>query len=87
MATVTQSPTVRKAFFAQYLGLSGALVKPAEHVVFIDAEAGAVIALGETDYPDLVVLGEVGESTVQRLDDMLRDGAAAIACSRRQGVQ
>jgi dihydrodipicolinate synthase/N-acetylneuraminate lyase len=88
LATVTDSTPTRKsskAFFATFHGLSGALVKPADHVLFLDAESGAAVRLTEADYPNLIVLGQVGESTVQHLEDRLRGGYAAIACARNQG--
>jgi hypothetical protein len=88
-ATVPETTPTRKpskAFFANFLGLSGAIVKPAAHVVFIDTESGAAVRLTEADYPNLTVLGEVGESACQHLEDRLRGGYAAIACARNQEV-
>jgi|GraSoiStandDraft_45_1057281.scaffolds.fasta_scaffold227751_3 hypothetical protein len=89
MATVTDPATTRKpkAYFAHYLGLSGAIVKPADHVLFIDAESGAAVRLTEADYANLTVLGEVGNSALQHLEDRLRGGSVAIACTRRLEVQ
>src|SRR5204863_6061789 len=57
-ATVTETTPTRKpnkAYFATFLGLSGAIVKPADHIVFIDAESGATITLTEADYANLTV--------------------------------
>jgi hypothetical protein len=77
------SPTVaHKAFYAQLHGLSGVITRPADHVLFLEHESGAVVTVTETDYPHLVVLGAVAESMDQYIADMTAGGYAAIACSR-----
>jgi len=84
MQTVPEiSPTRNpKAFYATFHGLSGVLTKPADRVLFLEPESGAVVTVTETDYPHLVVLGEVASSMQQYIADMAVGGAAAIACSR-----
>jgi hypothetical protein len=87
MTSVPQTPTPRKApraFYAQFMGLSGALTRPADFVLFLEPESGAVVTITPADEPHLVVLGEVETAMAQYLDDMARGGAARIACDRRQ---
>ena len=47
MQTVPETPTTRKptAYYAVFHGLSGVIVKPAEAVLFLEPECGAVITL------------------------------------------
>ena len=85
MQTVPEiSPTRKpvKAFYAQFHGLSGVLTKPADRVLFLEPESGAVVTVTEADYSHLVVLGEVASSMQQSIADMAVGGYAAIACSR-----
>ena len=82
MATVPHSSVPAKAFYATLHGLSGVLTRPADHVLFLEPESGAVVTLTEADYPELTVLGEVASSMQQYLSDMAAGGYAAIACSR-----
>jgi hypothetical protein len=76
-----------KAFHCTFHGLSGILTKPADHVLFLDPESGAVVTLTDADYPELVVLGEVATSMQQYIADMAAGGYAAICTSRAMGVQ
>jgi hypothetical protein len=71
-----------KAFYAQLHGLSGVLTKPADRVLFLEPESGAVVTVTEADYPALTVLGEVAPAMAQYVADMAAGGYAAIACSR-----
>ena len=84
MATVANPTETRnpKTYYAQLHGLSGVITKPADRVLFLEPESGAVVTVTETDYPHLVVLGEVASSMQQYIADMAVGGAAAIACSR-----
>jgi hypothetical protein len=84
MQTVTPPPPSRKptAFYATFHGLSGVLTKPADHVLFLEHESGAVVTVTQADAPHLVVLGAVADSMQQYIDDMAAGGYAAIACSR-----
>ena len=85
MQTVPEiSPTRKpvKAFYAQLHGLSGVITKPAEHVLFLEPESGAVVTVTEADYPALTVLGAVASSMQQYIADMAAGGLAKIACSR-----
>ena len=88
MATATlPEPTASrkpKAFYATLHGLSGALTKPADHVLFLEHESGAVVTITDADAPHLMVLGEVAEAMAQYVADMARGGAARIACERLQ---
>ena len=88
MATVPEIPTQRKptAFYATLHGLSGVITRPADHVLFLEPESGAVVTITPADTPHLVVLGEVAASMQQYRADMARGGAARIACDRLQEV-
>jgi hypothetical protein len=89
MATVPETPTARnpKAYHATYLGLSGILTKPADQVLFLEPESGAVVTLTPEEVLwDVVVNGEVASSMQQYLADMAAGGYAKIACARRQEV-
>ena len=87
MASVTQTPIPRKVFYAQFHGLSGVLIRPADRVLFLEHESGAVVTITTADEPDLVVLGAVDTAMVQYLDDMAAGGYAAVACSRESEVR
>ena len=89
MATVPETTTTRKptAFYATLHGLSGVITRPAEQVLFLEPESGAVVTITPADAPHLVVLGEVAESMARYLDDMARGGYAAVTCSREEGVR
>jgi hypothetical protein len=84
MATVANVSTQRKpkAYYATLHGLSGVLTRPADHVLFLEHESGAVVTVTQADMPDLVVLGEVAEAMAQYIEDLARGGYAAIARSR-----
>ena len=84
MQSVTDTPITRKpvAFYATLHGLSGVITKPADAVLFLEHESGAVVTLSQADAPHLVVLGEVESAMAQYITDMAAGGHAAIACSR-----
>jgi hypothetical protein len=84
MATVPNVPprSNPKAFYATFHGLSGVITQPADHVLFLEPESGAVVTLTDADYPHVVVLGNVEEAMAQYVADMARGGYTAIACSR-----
>jgi hypothetical protein len=89
MQTVPEiSPTRKpaKAFYAQLHGLSGAITKPADHVLFLEPESGAMVTVTEADSPALTVLGEVASSMQQYITDMAAGGSAKVACSRKMEV-
>jgi hypothetical protein len=77
----------KKAYFCTYMGLSGALVKHGNDIVFIEGEHGSVVTLHEGDYADLVVLGAVETATEQYIADLLAGGAAGVCTSRSIGRQ
>jgi hypothetical protein len=81
MATVPQ-----RAFYAQLHGLSGVITRPAQAVLFLEPESGAVVTLTDADQPHLVVLGAVETAMAQYVTDMTAGGYAAVACSRHEGV-
>ena len=89
MATVPNATTQRKprAFYAQYLGLSGVITRPAAAVLFLEPASGAVVTLTDADSAELVVLGSVEEAMAQYCEDMARGGYAAVACTRSQEVR
>ena len=84
MQTVANPEIIRKpqAFHAQLHGLAGILTKPADAVLFLEPESGAVVTVTQADAPHLVVLGAVAESMQQYITDMVAGGYAHIACSR-----
>jgi hypothetical protein len=84
MATVTETTTQHKpkAFYATLHGLSGVITRPADHVLFLEHESGAVVTVTQADTPHLVVLGAVEDAMAQYCADMARGGYAALACSR-----
>ena len=89
MQTVPEilTPSKPTAFYAQYLGLSGVLTKPADTVLFLEPESGAVISLSDVEVSrDVVINGEVAAAMAAYLDDMARGGYATIACDRLQEV-
>ena len=81
MATVAH-----KAFYCTYLGLSGVITKPADHVLFLEPATGAVVRLSDTEVlRDVVINGEVATTMAAYLDDLARGGYARIATSRAEG--
>jgi hypothetical protein len=83
MATVPQ-----KAYHCTYHGLSGVLTRPADQVLFLEPESGAVVTLSPDEvYRDVVVNGEVATAMVQYLNDLARGGFAGVACGREEGRQ
>jgi hypothetical protein len=84
MATVLETTAPRKprAYYATLHGLAGVLTRPADRVLFLEHESGAVVTVTQADMPHVVVLGEVVEAMAQYIEDLARGGAAAIACSR-----
>ena len=89
MQTVPETTAPRKprAFYAQFHSLSGVITKPADAVLFLEPESGAVVTITEADAPHLVVLGAVETAMVQVVTDMARGGAAAVACGRAMEVR
>jgi hypothetical protein len=82
MTSVTQ-----RAYHCTYNGLSGVITKPADQVLFLEPQSGAVVTLSPDEvYRDVVVLGEVATAMVQYLSDLAAGGHAQIACRRLQGV-
>jgi hypothetical protein len=89
MATVTASttPCNPKAYHCTYLGLTGILTKPADTVLFLEPDSGAVIALSPAEVlRDVVVNGAVADAMAQYIADMAAGGYATIACERRMEV-
>lgn len=89
MSTLPETSTPRKstAYYCTYYGLSGVLTKPADRVLFLEPESGAVVTLSpEEVYTQVVVQGPVAEVMAQYLEDMARGGSAAVACSRKMEV-
>ena len=67
-----------QAFYATLHGLSGVITTPADAVLFLDPESGAVVTITPADTPHLTVLGAVASSTAQylkqHLDNVRRKG-------------
>ena len=87
-ATVPETTAPRKptAYYAQYLGLSGVLTRPAGTALFLEY-SGAVISLSDEEvYREVVINGAVDVTMAQYLDDMARGGAVAISTRRQQEV-
>jgi hypothetical protein len=90
MQTVPETTPTRKptAYYAQYLGLSGVLTKPADQVLFLEPHSGAVITLSPAEVlRDVVVNGAVSEAMAQYVADMAAGGYAAICTSRQMEVR
>ena len=86
MATVAAPTKKVKAFHATLHGLSGVITKPADAVLFLEHESGAVVILTQADAPHLMVLGAVEDVMAQYVTDMAAGGYARIACDRWQEV-
>jgi hypothetical protein len=89
MATLTETSPVRnvKAYHCTYLGLAGILTKPADTVLFLEPESGAVVTLTPAEVlRDVVVNGAVAQAMAQYIQDMARGGYAKIACERSMEV-
>jgi hypothetical protein len=81
MATVPHT-----AYYCTYLGLSGVLTKPADRVLFLEHESGAVVSLSDVEvYTDVVINGAVAEAMAQYVTDLAAGGYAAVACGREAG--
>jgi hypothetical protein len=75
----------QKSFYAHLHHESGILGQHAGKVLWFSYEDGRIVEV--TSYAGLTVLGEVDLADTQALMDELHGGAAAIACSREEGVQ
>ena len=80
MATVPQ-----KSFYAHLKGESSLLGKHQDQILWFSYETGRIVEV--ISYAGLTVLGEAAVADTQALMDALHGGAAAIACSREEGVQ
>jgi len=85
MATVTQTQTPSKVFYAHLFEEAGVLSKVHGELVFF-SDAGDIITVEPAMCNFLTVLGEVGVADCQRLMDRLHGSYAKIACTRRQEV-
>jgi len=85
MVNCTESSATRKptAYYCTLHGLPGVLTRPAEVVLFLEHESGAVVTVTDADMPHVVVLAEVAEAMSQYVSDMAAGGYAAIATSRQ----
>jgi hypothetical protein len=82
MATLPQSSTPRKAFYAHLYDQAGTLAKVEGTIYFMDPATGTITAIAPEHCPFLVVLGEIGLADTQRLLDALHGELAAICTSR-----
>jgi hypothetical protein len=83
MQNLPQNAVPVKAWYCSFHGLSGVLTKPADRVLFLEHESGAVVTVTDADMPHIVVNGAVAEAMAQYCADMARGGYAAIACQRQ----
>ena len=90
MATVLETPAPRKplkVFRATLRDEAGALTKIDGEILFFNDVTGDIVTIEPEDCVWLAVLGEIGLADTQALMDRLHGGAAAVACSREEGVQ
>jgi hypothetical protein len=81
MLTVAQPTPPSKVFFAILHETHGTLAKVDGDILFM-AEGGALTVIEPEDCMWLVTLGEVGLAEAARIHDVMRGGAAHIACTR-----
>src|SRR5262249_32548789 len=81
----TMATIPHKSFYAHLRGVSGILGQHTGQVLWFSYETGRIVEV--TSYAGLTVLGEAAVADTQALMDELHGGAAAIACSREEGVQ
>jgi hypothetical protein len=80
MATVLETPTPRKAYFAHYYDEAGAVTKVAGSLYFVTETEVTEVEMDTLTF--LVVLGQMQMADAQRIEDLLNGGPAAIACGR-----
>jgi hypothetical protein len=81
-ATLPQSSTPRKAFYAHLYEEPGLLAKVDGTMYFLVPDTGAITAIEPEMCPFLTVLGEIGLADTQRIMDDIHGGLATIATSR-----
>jgi hypothetical protein len=87
MSTVAQHQTPSKAYYAWLDEDHGILTQDAHgQVWFRNSATDDITAITPEHYNFLSVNGEVGLAECARLADVRRGGAAAVACSREEGV-
>jgi hypothetical protein len=87
MATVAQTPTVRKAFYATlYDDQHGVLGKLDDGRIYFFAADGQIIDYEPEMAPWVCIFGEVGLVEAQKLADIRHGGHWKVACDRAQEV-
>jgi hypothetical protein len=81
MATVPETRTIGKAFYAHLDDQAGALVRVGGIISFV-AEDGDIVEITPAHVNFLVMLGEMTMADAQRIEDLTAGGYAAIACGR-----
>lgn len=83
---IAQTAPTMKARYATFHGTAGYAIRtPDMQVLFVDASAQGTILRNE-DAPFLVLLGDMNIAVAQHMADAHLGGAAAIACTRMEGV-
>jgi hypothetical protein len=87
MATVTQTTTPAKAFYAHLFDDHGALAKVDGQILFLHSTTGEIVEIEPSMCNFLTVLGEIGLADTQQIMDQIHGGYAAIATGREEGVR
>ena len=85
MMTQPQPQAQPRAYYAVFHGESGYLTKPDDDLLFVAYGSTDVHMITPAEVADLDVLGEVGSSVAQFVQDQMRGGYAAVACGRDEG--
>ena len=81
MATVPETPTPSKAFYAHVFDQAGAICRINKIIYFV-ADDGGVVEVEPSMMNFCTVLGEMQRADAQRLADLMKHGPAGVACSR-----
>jgi hypothetical protein len=88
MATVAETPTIRKpakAYYCHFHDEAGYLTKFDGDLLFLADGSTTPHVIEPEDVCWLAVLGEVGTAVQQFVADQLAGGYASVACGRDEG--